>query len=59
LQGVFIMSELVKDRGCIHCEKFFECKGKPRGALCVNFEERKDDDGRRKVDKDNNGYFQR
>lgn len=40
------MSELVKDRECIHCEKFFDCQGKPRGSICVNFEERKKDDGR-------------
>lgn len=53
------MSELVKDRSCIKCNKFFECKGKPRGALCVNFEERKDDDGRSKVDKDHHGHIQR
>lgn len=52
------MSELVKDRECIHCEKFFECDGKPRGKLCVNFKERKDGNGRSKVDKDHHGYIQ-
>ena len=37
------MSELIKDRECLHCKHFFECKGKPRGVSCVNFEERKKD----------------
>lgn len=34
--------KLVKDRKCIYCKKFFECKGKPRGVNCILFEERKD-----------------
>jgi hypothetical protein len=38
------MADLVKDRDCIRCRKFFECKGKPKGnGACVNFEERKKD----------------
>ena len=37
---------LKKDRECIHCEKFFDCPGKPEKVkLCVNFVERKDEDG--------------
>ena len=52
------MSELVKDRECIHCEKFFECQGKPRGSNCVNLVERKKDDGRSKVDKNHHGHIQ-
>ena len=44
------MSELVKDRECIHCEKFFDCDGKPRGTLCVNLVERKDDKWDKKKD---------
>lgn len=48
--------ELKKDRECIHCEKFFDCAGKPEKVkLCVNFVERKDEDGREKnVCKNNN-----
>lgn len=44
------MSDLVKDRECIHCNKFFECKGKPRGTLCVNIEERNDEKWDKKKD---------
>lgn len=36
------MSELTKDKECIKCEKVFDCKGKPKGIACVNFEKRKD-----------------
>ena len=40
---------LKKDRECIHCEKFFDCPGKPEKVkLCVNFVERKDEDGNKK-----------
>ena len=36
--------DLVKDKECINCQKFFECKGKKRGVTnCVNFEHYKDD----------------
>lgn len=46
----YIMSEelkLTKTRECIHCEKFFDCNGKPKEvARCVNFVERKKQDGR-------------
>ena len=36
--------KLKKDRVCIHCEKFFECKGKPEHVKdCINFKERKMD----------------
>ncbi len=45
------MSDLVKDRECIHCQKFFECEGKPRGAgACVNLEERKKEEWDKKKD---------
>lgn len=31
-----------KDRECIHCERFFDCAGKPRGVKsCLNFKESK------------------
>ena len=37
-----------KDRECLHCEKFFECQGKPKEVnQCLNFKERKEQDGRR------------
>jgi hypothetical protein len=36
------MSKLIKDRECIHCDKFFECKGKPPNIKCINFTPRKD-----------------
>ena len=39
---------ITKDKECIHCEKFFECDGKPaKVKLCVNFVGRKEEDGRR------------
>jgi len=39
------MEELKKDRECLHCEKFFECAGKPKEVdQCLMFEERKDKD---------------
>lgn len=39
---------LKKDRECIHCEKFFDCKGKPQNVQrCIEFKERKQDNGRR------------
>jgi hypothetical protein len=39
---------MIKDRECIHCKKFFECKGKESKNPCLHFEERKKDskDGR-------------
>ena len=37
---------LKKDKECLHCEKFFDCKGKPKDVeLCLNFKERKRKDG--------------
>ena len=34
--------KLKKDKECIHCEKFFDCPGKPENVkLCVNFKEGK------------------
>ncbi len=35
------MDKPVKDRECISCKHFFDCKGKPKGALCINYEKRK------------------
>lgn len=36
------MEELKKDKECLHCEKFFDCKGKPKEIKeCLNFKERK------------------
>lgn len=34
-------NKLVKDRECIKCKHFFDCAGKPKGARCIKFEERK------------------
>lgn len=31
----------MKDRECIHCEKFFDCKGKENNKPCLHYEERK------------------
>lgn len=41
--------ELIKDRECIHCEKFFSCIGKIRGTNCINFSPRREgkEDGRK------------
>jgi hypothetical protein len=37
------MEKLLKDKECLHCEKFFDCKGKPKDVKeCLNFKERKD-----------------
>lgn len=34
--------ELKKDKECLQCEKFFDCKGKPKEVKeCLQFEERK------------------
>ena len=42
------------DVNCITCRRFFECNGKAhKDQLCVMYEERKDDDGRSQMDKDN------
>lgn len=39
--------ELIKDRDCLKCKKFFDCEGKPRGNKnCLNFEERKKERGK-------------
>ena len=36
-----------KDKACVRCEHIFTCKGKPEGVvLCINFKERKKQDGR-------------
>lgn len=37
------MAELIHDKECLHCKKFFDCKGKLKNKPCVNFEERKKD----------------
>lgn len=49
------MDKLVKDKECIRCSKMFDCKGKPKGTLCVNLEERRYSDGRKK-DVDQKSY---
>ena len=37
--------DFVKDKECINCQKFFDCKGKMRGVTnCINFEEYKADE---------------
>lgn len=41
--------KLTKTRECIHCEKFFDCNGKPKEVVrCVNLVERKKQDGNEK-----------
>ncbi len=36
------MEELKKDRECLHCENFFDCKGKLKEIKeCLPFKERK------------------
>ena len=38
--------KLKKDKECMHCEKFFDCPGKPDEVkMCINFKERKQKDG--------------
>lgn len=52
------MGELHKNKECIHCEKLFDCKGKPRKVdLCLHFTERKQEDGRSQMDKDVHKHF--
>lgn len=37
------MEELKKDKECLHCDRFFDCKGKPPDVdNCLQFKERKD-----------------
>lgn len=44
-----------KDRECIRCENFFDCEGKPEGVKrCINFKERKRENGRSEMDQDYN-----
>ena len=40
------MSEgYVKDRECLYCSKFFECKGKTSAELtCINFDKAKENE---------------
>jgi hypothetical protein len=40
----------MKDKDCIYCKKFFECKGKDTKSPCLHFEDRrkKDDHGENK-----------
>lgn len=38
-----------KTKECIQCDKFFECKGRPKNVVrCVNFVERKNGNGGKK-----------
>lgn len=32
---------MVKDKECLHCEKLFDCAGKEKGKLCLQYKERK------------------
>lgn len=42
-----MQEEPKKDKECIQCDRFFECKGKPPEVkYCINFRERKKDSGR-------------
>lgn len=37
------MEDLKKDRECLHCNKFFDCEGKPPDIEnCLQFEEREE-----------------
>lgn len=39
-------NETKKDKECLHCEHFFDCKGKPKEVKqCINFKEREDKNG--------------
>jgi len=29
--------KLIKDTECIHCARFFDCEGKPKGSECLHF----------------------
>lgn len=51
-----MQEEPKKDKECIQCDRFFECKGKPPEVkYCINFRERKNGNGRKKnVCKNNN-----
>ena len=43
-------AKLIKNKECISCDKFFDCKGKPRKVeRCVNYVERKKDGGAKNV----------
>lgn len=49
---------LKKDRNCIHCERLFECKGKPIEVnQCLQFKERREEDGRSQVDQNGNKHL--
>lgn len=38
-------NELTHDKECMHCEKFFDCEGKPKNVdRCIEFKERKNND---------------
>lgn len=39
------MQEYIKDRECIKCKRFFNCKGKDKKEPCLHFEERKKKNG--------------
>ena len=42
------MEKTLKDKECIKCDKFFDFQGKPKEVKqCLNFEERKQRNGRR------------
>ena len=34
-----------KSKECIHCQHFFDCQGKDKGKTCLQFVERKNNDG--------------
>jgi hypothetical protein len=43
------MEKLLKDKECVKCEKFFDCKGKPKEVKqCLNYVERMKDNGGKK-----------
>lgn len=45
----------MKDKECIRCKKFFECPGKPKDVICLNFTERKKKDGDKQQTKRQDG----
>ena len=45
--------KLHKDRECIHCERFFECKGKPKEVdVCLQYKERRNGEDDNRTDND-------
>ncbi len=39
----------MKTKECIHCERFFECKGKENDKPCLHYKERKKNGGKQQT----------